>query len=512
MYPKMLGFSSLAGSPFYKRPPKIVTEVSANGTADNVILIPDIELAELINTTEPLQTQDGMKMLNVYRGYLLWFQVVEHKPNIAEPEPLWHDLHGSILQEQQPQIAMDKDMIPILNGIAKIRGFTLESNSTIDTYISEMSRTTVQPPNVFTGVNKLNREALSFAGFGSRTGTGSISNKTNSTRSTLFFKLSRSKTGSAHEVLIFGNQAQQDKWRANLAKVPVFFSDFSARYRLLEHLSKDKKFRILLIKDMQTHENCIAKVQKIDNMNDRNEVVKTKLKILNESKILLRLKNSGFTAKFRELCYTQDSFIIVEEALDTIPFHNWFKEWWCVDVCNPQNQAPVYLLMLDLAKIVLCLANSDVAHCSFTKSHLLLLNNKSFDRSAVSAVARDTPPNISQPKRMDTVKISNPISVKVIKPDIDTPGTPKILRGLLDSGLEGPPSTMNVSGQRKIYVTGFASAVDLKQSQRKSGLNQSFRSLLPDQDFSEHGMEWEYKHLVALSIDVYNLGLIFYEM
>lgn len=513
MYPKVNRFSSLAGSSFYKKPPKLITEMPSDGTAENTIFIPEVELSELINTTEPIQTQDGLKMLNVYRGYLFWFQVVETKP-LVEPEQVWEDLHGSILQEISPQIALDGDKLPILIGIAKIRGFSVECNSSIDTYISEMSRTALQPSNQFIGVNKLHREPLSFAAIGSRTATGSNSNKTNSTRSTFFFKLSRSKAGSAQEVLIFQTQAQQDKWRAKFAKVPVFFSDFSVRYRLVEYLSKDKKFKIISVKDAQTQDNCIAKVQKIDNMSDRNEIVRTKLKILNESKILLKLKESGFIPRFRELFYTQDSFVIVEEALDTIPFQNWFKEWWCVDVCNPQNQTPVYLLMLDLAKIVLNLANADIAHCSFIKSHLYLLNNRSLDKSAVSvsALARDTPPNMSHHKRVDTVKFSNPLSVKIFKPELDTPGTPRISHPLADSGLEGPPSTMNITRQRKIYVTGFASAVDLKQAQKKNGQNYSFKSLNPEQELSELGMDWEYKNLVALSVDVYNLGLIFYEM
>ena len=492
----------------------IQKDVLQHSPAENALIIPERELGEVVSGCEAIQTPEGTKLLSVYRGYLLWFKQEQPKEPIEEPEPGFLPNPASVSQSQEPRIQNDENSNPVLNGIAKIRGFTLESNSSVDTYISEMSRMSVQPTAHFGIGSRGVIDSNAGRDLISRTATGSLSNKSTSTRTKLFFKLSRSKAGSAQEVLIFQNLTQQERWRTKFSKAPVFFSDFSSRYRVIEHLSKDKQLKILLVQELQTSQFGIARVQKLNNPMDRGETVKAKLKFLNESKILIRLRDSGFVQKFREMCITNDSLMIVQESLDTVGFQSWFKEWWCVDICDPQNVGPVYLLMLDLGKIVLNLANYDIAHCSFTKSHLAVLNNKLMERSALSAVARESPPGFSPLKRVEAspAGLVNTSSLKVAKMDPENPGTPRVSQGLFDSGLGGLPSTMNITGQRKIFLSGFSGAIDLKKAQKTIGPNSSFKSLLPDQDMSDYGMEWDFKQLAALSMDIFNLGIIFYEM
>ena len=349
-------------SPFYKKftAENMRNEVDILGAGG---IPPDFSpdnIRKLYYEAEPILTSDNSaKRLIVYQKFLIWFEELQPK-GYQENSPTSPPKMGTHFTLDH---RVCHEEIPVVAGYANLSGFFVESRDLLYPLNHYNSNTMFLSSAADQGHSMQPSIDLSMA----------VENGIQSMIQNMqqrYFKIYPHQRSLVSETIFLDSSQQMERWRQALADAPVFFGDFSHKYRVRDKTSKEGNNEIWQIEDVVTKKKLVAKIQVVLDPSDIREVRNLSSRVFREANLLLRLKPAHVTPTFRELCFTGKAFIIVEEIMHAIRFSDWFNSEWKVEVGSRVNFSQVHNLLIDLTLVVLTFHSFNIAHGSMNKDLL----------------------------------------------------------------------------------------------------------------------------------------------
>ena len=389
--------------PFYKKftaenVRKEVDVLGAGGTPAD--LSPD-NIRKLYYESEPVVTSDNcIKRLVIYQKFLLWFEEIR-PPGSADFSPGSPPKVGTHFTLDYKVCSEE---IPTVLGYANLSGFYVESRDLIQPANQYLTMTNTlflsKSSAVDPGYNHLPSVDLSMIG-------DSAPQSTVQNPQLRYFKIYPHQRSLVSETIFFDRAEQMNKWRGLLSEAPVFFGDFTQRYRVKEKTTKEGSNQIWHVEDNLTKERLVAKVQPVIDPSDIREVRNLSARVFREANLLLRLKPAHVTSAFKELCFTGKAFIIVEESMQALRFSNWFSEEWRSEVGARVSPSQVHNLLTDLALVVLTFHSFNIAHGSISKEVLYVKTSANEDQSSMEPTLMSPNNKSSEMQRVGEAKDSS---------------------------------------------------------------------------------------------------------
>ena len=275
-------------------------------------------LRKLYADSEILQLKNQSLRLAVFENWLLWFK---------EPSEITSE-HPGLLQ--------------LVKGYADLRGAVVDS---------------LPATKISVSTDRVVATGLDHRDFGG-------------------YKVTLAKNGNVSETISFESTSQREKWRTLLSNAPVAFWDFDTRYKTIKKVAREGRTQILYVENKQSFELLVARAYTLSATESTRDIGLMRQKFLDESDVMLRLRGANITAKFRELCFTERSCLILEEPLEAVRFAEWFTGTWCYEGGASSGQPPILKLFKDLAFLVYNLHKNTVCHGQITKDAFLVKPSK----------------------------------------------------------------------------------------------------------------------------------------
>ena len=463
----------------------------------------------IYKTAEMLNTKEGPKLLAFHNPYLIWFHQDAKKQS-------W------IPTNQGENAEMENDSQ--LNSVPQVEGWTDIRGYFVDTHDHKESQTR------WSSVNAGFYQDLKLSQGGSKSPTRSylldISDEWKGEYSAVYMpemslgqnlqpqpqqyhlSLRKHMEDRPGEIIYFQTEEQHEDWRKKFSYAPVFFTDFENRYSQLGQDRKEGSQRILKAQHNKSQETVIARVYDPHHSQDSPRVEEVKVQLLREASILSKLVATGVCRNFRELCYSKtNSFMIVEEYVDQIPFTDWFSTTWCPEHADQTDTAAALSLMADLTNLVVSLNNAGVCHGNLCKDNFFVRTSPASFDSSVAVRMTSTPKIRYQPPEFSGRK---------------TPGFSQMV------GCSGFLKTLLGSRKGSFHLIGKESGINSSKMFR--GASISFKIMLKGfgRERQQNGKHFTYNNADSSKphepqptpaaktgmskADVYALGLLFVEI
>ena len=375
-------FKSVVSDPFYKRldPVQSASLINSPKPKKGRVTLPflnDEVLISLHKRSKLMQTGDIPKQLAVYNEYLVWFSANTSKVQIRSPPPLLSlVLEPTADSPPQQSPKPNSAEFPLVEGYAEIQGFFVQTNETVDAFLSDSlrllgdfrSRQILVPGAKDEEGLKISPAALKHGD----PAPNHMQHQTFLSKSKYYFRFQRNTYESFVETIFFDTEEEAAMWREQLAAAPVFFGDFYSRYKILNHISKEGKNKMIHIQLKGTGDPLLSRYRTLTNFHDKADLESVKNEFLREAMILFRLNPMNITAKLHEMHYANHSFFFVEDQIHCVPFADWFVDTWGFEHDNIRELSSVYRLLGDLTQLVLTMTDFDVSHCNLNKYTILV--------------------------------------------------------------------------------------------------------------------------------------------
>ena len=514
----------IVSNPFYKKveeqaePIRSERTIASNRkiTKQKLPFLMDGILHKLHQEAKVFQTGDFPKKLTVYQNYLVWFADEQTAP-----------FQGSWVQAQAPAFNFSAHVEqstrntqhPVLLGYVNIKGFHVDSNESVDTIMGNgeqndlalMSPKNPQHKNMYP-LGTLNDGQSNTIEDQAPSPIFMMEAPRVFQRSKFYFKLHRAKGDPVGETIFFQTKEEQEEWRQKIAAVPVFFGDFDNRFKVVDHLTKEGKSRLLRVSAVLDQQVYIAKTQKISTAEEKKDSEAVKQEFLQESSLLLRLKSAHLSANFMELHFSNSSCIIVQEELDGILFSDWYSEIWCFELVEVKDATPILSLLLELSMLLLSLNSLNIAHGNLSKESILVQMQLKDDHPA----SIDKVERVRAKKRgLATLLYS---TAKRTEKLVGYTDSQDLQEGVANFSPESPNSparrirngNTSIYSKRRFYILGLAKAVDTTVNIEPKSKGQ-IPDTIPGSEPAGRYTTYSKRH-AALASDIFNLGIIFYEI
>jgi hypothetical protein len=334
-------------------------------------------LLDVYESAEMVWTDGSFKLLSVYKGYLIWFW-----PLVGANKQQYDS--SQLLIPKQYEVTMSVDRVTFKDPLSKfsiaIEGFCSIKGVFIES--SEGQASNLQP-NTTSYQSPIPGATISHKVHDTRNSARSMSPLQINVMRPYFLKIWRQKGGKASETLYFHTKTQYEDWRVRLGSNLVFFSDFNYRYKMIESPSdtvarKDSNqaigsaARVLKLENMLTREKYIGRVYRVADRSDKIGVNQHAAQQVKECGLAARLQTAGVVVRFKELFFEEDLFVVVEEAIDGVPFPEWFSNTWCHEYGDQKDPGPILTLMIDLTALVYSMTLKNISHGSICKDKILV--------------------------------------------------------------------------------------------------------------------------------------------
>ena len=522
-------FTKVRKHPFYSRNESQEIQSSAGKTGNSYHGLPFITESgwrSILETSEPIQTADGVKKLSTYSNYLIWLVDKPTPASIGEVEVGQSKHSGAGGSIQSSNKSSSKDQL-LLEGYALLEGCYLEAcnetivklNGKVDDIIetkeikrkhlkNNLERLIPEPTSLVIS-DQDQSPKLQFSGMGLSNQNNKIpsNNWENSqTKQTHSFKLYKTKGGPVSEVLFFESQTQMEVWRQKLADCLGIFQDFSSRYEVCGVIAKEGRQHTLLVKDVHSGDKYIAHSRSVVHSDSQAEVLNTKHKVINEAAILCKLADARVAPKLKELHFTGNSFVLIEEYFHATTFKDWFSEIWCVEHQDAQDASSVINLFVELVLLVLAVHSLEVGHGNISNETILVLcppNSPPKQTGENRFQYQEQPANKEEEEEPKGRR--NSLFKKKNAPNVPEESP-------LTSGktiIQNVRSAIQTSAPKnKFIMVGFWDAVDLSSCDYQTIAN----SLLSDVNYDLAASSKEKFNREGLSRDLFELGKIFFDI
>lgn len=477
-------------------------------------------LLKLYLESQVLQTGDLPKRLVLFQQYLIWLEDQSlTNPTGAKPSQIaiQDKVPGCNFPDSKPQ-SDRKVNYPVVLGYCSLKGYHVDSNDTVDSLFhgSESPEPREQSPNKLgfltkeSGPMPAEEQAPSPIFVFDRPSTQMYSSK-----SKYFFKFTKNSGDQVAETLFFEKREQQEIWRSKLAAIPVFFGDFENRFKTLAQISKEGKSRLMQVSSITEDHQYVAKIQKLPAAVDTKEIETVKAEFLQESSFLIRLRSTHIASTFKELHLTRDSCVIVQEELDGILFSDWYSDIWCFELGDVKDATPILTLLLELTLLLVSLNSHNIALGNLSKESMLVQTAGKQEGSPHGDNRRKPQPRKkglatileSAAKKAEESAFREEISKE--KSDFPAKSLSELESSLIPSRRNRSTKT-SIYSKRRFYLLSLAKAVDTTidiKPKSKRHLPDTTNPTDPPGRYTtfsrRHG---------ALSSDIFNLGIIFYEI
>src|SRR3990167_4976308 len=312
-------FTSISANGFYTLTRTGLLNTADSDAADSIpceelrVLAADEKaMAELYAQTELLQTATQPKRLVVYKEYLLWFRDLQaDEPRV--PDPSSSHQKGSNAAEaltacSTSKVGSPKRRSAVLEGYANIRGMYVESNHSTKTHSTEleMSQLCKQPTVHGKLLKKTSVELHTMEEL-------KIKWDPDIEQPKIWMVFCEQPKQLGREGLSFQTIDQYYDWRSKIAKAPVFFTDYMARYKELTDYSTMSYFRFAKIVHLQTERTLVADSRKHPGLSDTKAYKESELQAISQAKTLAYVERLNISPRLKELHYTSNSHIFLVE-------------------------------------------------------------------------------------------------------------------------------------------------------------------------------------------------------
>ena len=226
------------------------------------------------------------------------------------------------------------------------------------------------------------------------------------------FHLKSAFDSIAGETLLFQTQEQQQRWKAKMALSCVFFADLASRFECKVQLGHKHGSRLLCMRNKSQNTSHSVRFKEVrPDYGSATTLEIIKVNMVNEARILLRLRDLRITPRFDELVHTKHGLGIVEEFLDAIPFTDWFRDTWCFGLGGAKDSLPVLGLLLELSRLLFVLHEAEVSHENISKENICVKITATGE-SAEGASFLHQDLSTSTPKRRGQMRLSNAASIR----------------------------------------------------------------------------------------------------
>ena len=173
------------------------------------------------------------------------------------------------------------------------------------------------------------------------------------------------------EGLSFQTIDQYYDWRSKIAKAPVFFTDYMARYKELTDYSTMSYFRFARVVHLQTERTLVADSRKHPGLSDTKAYKESELQAISQAKTLAYVERLNISPRLKELHYTSNSHIFLVEETGSLSLADWLDNYWTPDklVQFAEKKLTIAVLM-ELAHRLFLLHDSGVIHGTLSRQNI----------------------------------------------------------------------------------------------------------------------------------------------
>ena len=510
-------FNKLFESSFYQKPQSVAT-TDGNGETDE-LKIQDLPLGLSGNTLrylhdscEMLHTRNGPKLLALHKNYLVCFKI--------NPDQLFSDLQTIMQESADPALnsytrdttqQRGKSAPAQLEGYVEITGFLADTHTSLESRMSlaHQEDAILSPDrivgkstqNSLTGLSELSAPSIGM--YSAADASESPFPRSHNRKRQHYIRLRKNFADRTGETIFFSSSQHFEEWRSKLAAVPVFFTDFEARYSIIDQQPRETSHMVWKVQLKSTNESYKARVIVLDTVLDTLKLQQTKSQLLQEFGVLKKVQNLDITPKMREICWSRNGFVVVEEALETTTFAEWFSNSWVREYSDNKDLAAVLTLMLDLTALIIAIHAAGVSHGAIDKDHILVKNIPPSFESATTPLIMSSKPTSRPVEHSIRVDMSVMVRQSSYLQNLLAGGKPVLNR--IDSST--PTSTMlhKPLQNLKFLLTEFTQTHLESEILQQKDLGTGIKISAADETESS-------RLKLAQSLDVYLMGVLFLEL
>lgn len=503
-------FKSAISDPFYKRIEQShgISLIETPKPKKHGLRLPfmqDEVLISLHKKAKIMQTGDIPKKLAVYKEYIVWFSTTMSKVFPRTPPIFAATGTKDGVEENKYNHEEETLEFPTVEGYADIKGFFVQTNDTVDAFFSDSLRhlAEIRSRQIAMPETPTDGQIVNVSPPAPRHGPQipeAVNHKAFQSKTKYYFRFQRHKNDSFVETIFFDSEADLAAWRGEIAAAPVFFGDFYSRYKILDHISKEGKNKIVQINLKGCDDPMIARYRTLTNAHDKADFGKVQQEFLHEAVILNRLNPINISARFHELHFANNGFFLVEDQLQATTFADWYVDTWGFELDSNKEAGTVLSLLKDLAQLVLSMTDMEVSHGNINKYTIL-----------VSSLVHNSPQTGTRTlQKKKTVRGFSNLYFKALNKHSRQN---QALMGTLTAPNEEPDSAQLTKRSSQIYsryklcLTAFGDAVDTQINLIQQ---------IPHRTVSSPKKEGRYttfaKRHGATAADVLRLGYIFCEI